>query len=320
MKTPGQLEYRTLQYLEAAPDGQAAAPGLGGPSACFPSWPGPPLAAARRLAAHANAARGRDLLWLVGVRHGKATGAEASGLEAWLAGVGRHFDGLAPRVTAYNVPSGRAWRGRSVHVVALHIETARAPFVIRLAGGQPSYDVPWYDGSDGAVRSAGRLELVKLLAPLQDLPRFEVLEAELTFYHNPHAASSARDFYRWTLDGSLYVVPAGETRVVVPLHRCHGGIASGDGRFASEGTDLNLTADKGSPAVRVTESAALIEGLGRVFVYGCGATGHREIAWQEKMSVRFDLLPAGEDRAATALADLSPAPTRESNQAGRWKL
>ena len=133
----------------------------------------------------------------------------------------------------------------------------------------------------------------KLLAPLQDLPRFEVLEAELTFYRNPHATGSSRDFYRWTLDGSLYVVPSGEARVVVPLHRCHGGIASGDGRFTSEGTDLSLTADKGSPAVRVTESAALIEGLGRVFVYGCGSTADREIAWQETMSVRFDLVAGG---------------------------
>ena len=314
MKTPTELEYRTLQFLEGNEHL------VGGPTACFPSWPGPPLAAARRLAAHANAARGRDLLWLVGVRHGKVTGAEAAGLEEWLAGVSRHFDGLAPRVRAYNVPAGRGHRGRPLQVVALHVETERAPFVVRLAGGQPSFDVPWFDATDGAVRSAGRQELVKLLAPLQDLPSFEVLEAELTFYHNPHAAPGNKALYRWTLDGSLYAVPTGDARVVVPLHRCHGGIASADGKFASDGTDLSLTADKASPGVRVTESAALIEGLGRVFMYACGSTGHREIAWQEPISVRIDLTPAGHDRAAVALADLRPEPVRENNQAGRWKL
>ena len=314
MKTPTELEYRTLQFLEGT------ANAVGGPTACFASWPGPPLAAARRLAAHANAARGRDLLWLVGVRQGKVVGAEASGLEDWLAGVARYFDGLAPRVRAYNVPAGSGYRGKRLQVVALHIETERAPFVVRLAGGQPSFDVPWFDTSDGLVRSAGRQELVKLLAPLQDLPTFEVLEAELTFYHNPHASPSGKSLYRWTLDGSLYAVPAGDARVVVPLHRCHLGIASTEERFASTGTDLNLTADKGSPAVRVTESAALIEGLGRVFVYGCGATGHKEIAWQEPMTVRIDLTPAGHDRAAVASAELRPEPVRESNQAGRWKL
>ncbi len=313
MKTPSELEYRTLRFLEGA---NAA----GGPTACFASWPGPPLAAARRLAAHANAARGQGLLWLVGVRHGKPTGADASGLDAWLAGVTRHFDGLAPRVTAYNVPAGRGHRGRPLQVVALSVETERAPFVIRLAGGQPSFEVPWFDTSDGLIRSAGRMELVKLLAPLNDLPRFEVLEAELTFYHNPHATGSAKALYRWTLDGSLYIVPTGDTRVVVPLHRCHGGIASPDGGFTSQATDFSLTADKGSSGVRVTESAALIEGLGRVFIYACGATGHREIAWQEGMSVRFDLAPAGADRAAVAQAELRPEPARESNQAGRWKL
>ncbi|MBE7210606.1 MAG: hypothetical protein INR65_06270 [Gluconacetobacter diazotrophicus] len=320
MKTPSELEYRTLRFLEAGAADPAPLNTAGGPTACFATWPGPPLAAARRLAAHANAARGQSLLWLVGVRHGKPTGADASGLDAWLAGVTRHFDGLAPRVRAYNVPAGRGHRGRPLQVVALAIETERAPFVIRLSGGQPSFDVPWFDTSDGAIRSAGRLELVKLLAPLNDLPRFEVLEAELTFYHNPHAGSGSKALYRWTLDGSLYVMPAGDARVVVPLHRCHGGVASPDGSFTSQGTDFSLTADKGSSGVRVTESAALIEGLGRMFIYACGATAHREVAWQEKMSVRLDLAPAGADRAAVAVAELRPEPTRESNQAGRWKL
>ncbi len=320
MKTPSELEYRTLRFLEGGATGYASINTMGAPSACFASWPGPPLAAARRLAAHANTARGQSLLWLVGVRNGKPTGADASGLDAWLTGVTRYFDGLAPRITAYNVPAGRAVRGRALQVVALHVETERAPFVIRLSGGQPSFEVPWFDTSDGAIRSAGRLELVKLLAPLNELPRFEVLDAELTFYHNPHATGGSKAVYRWTLDGSLYVVPAGDTRVIIPLHRCHGGIASADGLFQSAGTDLSLTSDKGSPGVRVTESAALIEGLGRVFVYACGATPHREIAWQDRMTVRIDLAPAGADRAAVAVADLRPEPVRESNQAGRWKL
>ncbi len=320
MKTPSELEYRTLRFLEGTASGSPSVNAIGGPSACFASWPGPPLAAARRLAAHANAARGQSLLWLVGVRNGKPTGADAAGLDAWLAGVSRYFDGLAPRVRAYNVPAGRVPRGRAVQVVALSVETERAPFVIRLSGGQPSFEVPWFDTSDGVIRSAGRLELVKLLAPLNELPRFEVLEAELTFYHNPHATGSNKTAYRWTLDGSLYVVPTGDARVILPLHRCHGGLASANGAFTSEGTDFSLTADKASPGVRVTESAALIEGLGRVYFYGCGATAHREVAWQEKMSVRIDLAPAGADRAAVALAELRPEPTRESNQAGHWKL
>lgn len=319
MKTPSELEYRTLRFLEGTASGGTHPEAVGGPTACFPSWPGPPYTAARHLAAHANAARGQSLHWLVGVRNGKPTGADAIGLDAWLTGVARCFDGLAPRVKAYNIPVGKDPRDRSVGVVALSIETERAPFVVRRSGRQPAFEVPWFDAVDGAIHTASRLELVKLLAPLQDLPRCEVLEAELTFYHNPHAIGG-KTLFRWTLDGSLYVMPSGDTRLVIPLHRCHVGLTSVDGQFSSEGTDLSLTADKGSPGVRVTESAALVEGLGRVFVYGCGATGQREIAWQEKMTVRLDLAPAGADRAAIALAELRPEPVRESNQAGRWKL
>ena len=163
--------------------------------------------------ARQHRARPGGLLWLVGMRHGKPSGADASGLDAWLAGVTRYFDGLAPRVKAYNVPAGRGLRGSAdAGRGALLIETERAPFVIRLSGGQPSFDVPWFDPTDGAIRSAGRLELVKLLAPLHDLPRFEVIEADLTFYRNPHSTPGGKALYRWTFDGSLYAMPSGDTQ------------------------------------------------------------------------------------------------------------
>ncbi len=101
----------------------------------------------------------------------------------------------------------------------------------------------------------------------------------------------------------------------MPGQRFHPG-----GGFSSEASDLSLTADKGSPAIRITESAALIEGLGRFFVYACGSTTQAQIPTQNPVSVRFDLVPAGTDRAATASAELRPEPTTETNQAGRWKL
>ncbi len=115
------------------------------------------------------------------------------------------FDGLAPRITGFNVPD-RPQRSCPA-VVALQIETTRAPFVIRHGG---TCEVPWLDAGDGTVRSAGRLELIRLLSPLEDLPQFEVLEAELTFYKNPHTGLASKAAFRWTLDGSLYVMPRAE--------------------------------------------------------------------------------------------------------------
>ena len=267
------------------------------------------------MAAHANAARGRDTLWLVGAGAdgtvAKGTKISAGSLADWLAGLTPFFDGLAPRVTAFNVPVPGG------QVVALHIETTRAPFVVR---NGKSCEVPWLDPGPDTIRTAGRLELIRLLSPLEDLPQFEVLEAELTFYKNPHTGLASKAAYRWTLDGSLYVVPRSEGRIVVPLHCCRGSVFMPDGTFSSEASDLSLTADKNSPAIRITESAALIEGLGRFFVYCCGSTAQAQIPVQAPISVLFDLVPAGSDRAAAATAELRPEPTMEANQAGRWKL
>ena len=84
-------------------------------------WIEPPKAA-RRIAAHANAARGAPILWLIGVdeRTG-VTGASLVDLARWYLQVTSQFDGLAPEVTSVNVPVG----GQTV--VALLFETERAP-------------------------------------------------------------------------------------------------------------------------------------------------------------------------------------------------
>lgn len=314
MHSPRQIEYCALNLMELLAAGRTVAE-ADATAAVFRAWPGPPRLAARRLAAHANAARGRDVLWLVGAQpDGRAvpkTKVSAGSLGEWLGKLAPFFDGLAPRVTAFNVPVGGG------QVVALHIETTRAPFVVRTG---KSCEIPWLDHGPDAIRAAGRLELIRLLSPLEDLPQFEVLESELTFYKNPHAGLGSKAAFRWTLDGSLYVVPRSEGRIVLPLHRCRGSVFTPDGGFSSEASDISLTADKNSPAVRITESAALIEGLGRFFVYCCGSTSQAQIPLQTPISVLFDLVPAGSDRAATATAALRPELATEANQAGRWKL
>src|SRR6266487_3544733 len=82
--------------------------------------------AARRLAGHANAARGESILWLIGVDEKTGViGAKREDFAAWYAGVKTEFDGLAPEVISINVPT----RGNTV--VALFFETDRAPFVVR---------------------------------------------------------------------------------------------------------------------------------------------------------------------------------------------
>jgi hypothetical protein len=93
-----------------------------------------------------------------------------------------------------------------------------------------------------------------------------------------------------------------------------------DAGFRTEGTDCSFTADKNSPAIRVTETALLIEGLGRFFVYACGSTSASDLPWTRPASVRIDFTPAGGERSAAAASELRPDTVTESNQAGRWRL
>ena len=366
-----EIEYRALRALDRLAgngNGSESAAAIGAATAdpflaCFRSWPRPARAAARRLAAHANAARGRDLLWLVGIgtQPSNSPGADPAAAEAWIGGLRPFFDGLMPRIVPVEVPlpavpnapelaaappssPSQTRRRRSPQqassrgprsVVALHIETSRAPFVVR--AGADRLETPWLDLSaatdavtgdtaadDRALRSATRADLIRLLMPRLDLPAFELLEAQLTFYRNPHTTAYSRTTFRWSLDASLYVVPNaagshGPARVVLPLHGCRGAVEIGDS-FRSEATEFSVTPDKASPAVRVTESAVLVDDLGRMFLYLCGETRQPTLAWQEPATLLLDLLPTGAERAATVLARLRPETPLEANQAGVWKL
>ncbi len=242
-----------------------------------------------------------------------------------------------PRITPVEVPLPKASaaarqpdRGRQRHqrvVVALHIETTRAPFVFR--AGARRLETPWLE-LNGAMstpgdppRSADRADLLRLLTPRLDLPGFEVLEAQLAFYKNPHSSAYSRTTFRWSLDAALYVIPNSgnreTSRVVLPLHGCRGALEIG-GAFRSDAAEFNVTPDKASPAVRVTESAVLIDDLGRLFLYLCGATQHPHPPWQEPATLLLDLQPTGAERAVTVLARLRPETPTETNQAGLWKL
>ena len=322
MNTPRQLEYRALSLLEALRSGRILAD-ADATAAVYRSWPRPPVVAARRLAAQANAARGRDVLWLVGVDSiGLGPGADHSNCNDWLNAVLPFFDGLAPQVTALKIPlTPAAGKRPATTMSALLVETSRTPFVVRGGGRKGVLEVPWSDLAGGPIRHAGRLELIKLLTPLQDLPQLEILEAELTFYKNAHASYSNKATFRWTLDGSLYLLPNGDGRVIIPLHRCRGSLAGTEQTpFSAAAADINFTADKNSPSVRLTDSAILVEGLGRVFVYCSGSTNQPELPLQQPLSFLIDLVPAGSERAATALTTMRPAQVTEGNQAGRWKL
>ncbi len=308
MKSARDLEFLALRQLERIGRREALEPGCD----AMLAWPKAALAA-RRLAAQANAARGNPLLWLVGIDvHGKRRPADRKGFEKWQRALRLYFDGLIPEMEALVVPAGGG-----KFVVAVGIETTRAPFVVRAGAKEEALEVPWHDREAGKIRSASRFDLVRMFTPLGELPHFEVLEAELTFFRNVIPRTKAT--YRWTLDAALYVVPRGDARIVVPLQRVRANVEILGAGFASRGVDISLTPDKGSPGVRVTESALLIENLGRVFFYCVGSTEVPELPWNEPARFVAEISPAGAELSAVIAAELRPERTNADNQLARWR-
>ena len=123
-------------------------------------------------------------------------------------------------------------------MVALHVETGRRSWCAGPAAvsKRPGW-MPTVCGPPGGWNC-------ELLSPLQDLPSFQVLEADLSVYKNPHVSAAARATFRWTLDALVYVLPQGESRVILPLHQCRGAVRIDGSRFRSDATDFSLTADE----------------------------------------------------------------------------
>lgn len=296
------LEHRALVALENVAGGSPPPP----LTEIAPRLP-PVEAGARLLAGQANAARGRDLLWIVGGGRGRAA-LDVATVRRWLEQVEAAFEGVAPesQLVALEVAGRRR--------VAIGIRTARAPFTLRPRGARPG-EVPWFDTLSRQLRSATRLDLVRLVTPLGELPQFEIMEAELTFFRNAQARS--RTTFRWTLDASVYLLPKGSDRVILPFHRLRADLAVAD--WKGRATDIHLTADRQSPALRVTESALLADGLGRFFLYCAGSTEAETLAWEQDAEFTAEFLPGGAEMCALAQGRLRREPVLETNQVARWK-
>jgi len=130
--------------------------------------------AADRLAAHANAARGTPILWLIGIdeKNGKLTNLDPLELANWYKCVEAFFDRFAPRLLV----DAKVRIGTDT-VVALYFETQQgAPYVVKTGDSYPEFVVPWREGTD--LRAARRDDLLRILVPLR---RLSALIDELNF-------------------------------------------------------------------------------------------------------------------------------------------
>jgi len=185
-------------------------------------WPEPDKAA-HHLAAHANAARGTPVLWLIGVdeKAQRLTGANPVELANWSKSVERFFDGDSPRMALdANVRIERNT------VVALYFETHQgAPFAVKnLQGGYPQFIVPWREAT--SLRAANRAELLRILVPIRRLSGLiDELGFNLTIAQGTKTTSSLgtlfreEEFHRALRDGALSTLTNDERQRVTNAYR-----------------------------------------------------------------------------------------------------
>lgn len=166
---------------------------------------------ARRIAGHANQARGDAILWIVGIdedgtRH--ALPDDLADPAVWWPPIERCFHEEPPPMTIAH-PGG---------LLGIGFDTTRLPFVIQHPG--ELREVPWREGT--ATRSATRFDLLRLLVPQVRIPTYTVLGGFVRI-ERPEPKPDADPEFHWTVRVELYadVIDA----VTVPDHRCFADLA-----------------------------------------------------------------------------------------------
>jgi hypothetical protein len=167
----------------------------------------------RQLAGAANAARGEDIIWIVGIDETAkrlVPVGQSIDLADWWAQVESNFDdGIAPDLVHIWVP---VTGGR---VLALHFATDRAPYVVKSSqGGSPELEVPWRAGT--RTRSAKRHELLKILLPTISVPDAALLACTGTL------SEMAENRIGFRGQANLYVEHIQSGAVVMPTHQMKG--------------------------------------------------------------------------------------------------
>lgn len=244
-----EIEGWTLRTIEGI---AAGAPHEDSRIECKSEWLDNTKKAARQLGAHANAAGGEPILWIIGLDRTRGVlGANDKELSNWWSSVQSEFNQLAPTLSAdLIVPVGNRF------VVALLFQTDRAPFVVNAQEG--FLEVPWREGT--RTNSARRSDLVRLLAPAVKLPDFEIMGAALRM-----TDQRADNVMRFRLDASLYIyiVPRTEVRVVFPFHRTHCSVQFEN--FQADLDDISFSVPVPQPAsltIRMSTSEMIVDGPG----------------------------------------------------------
>ncbi|CAA9326943.1 MAG: hypothetical protein AVDCRST_MAG93-6004 [uncultured Chloroflexia bacterium] len=222
-----------------------------------------PLKAARILAGHANAARGEQIVWVIGLdEKDGVVGAQREELANWLPQLTTHFDGTAPDLELdlnVTLDTGEA-------VVALVFDTRQPPYLVRTGKDPYTREVPWREGS--RTRSATRANLLQLLVPVQTLPDVEILSGKC--FAREDGQRDGQRFAAGEVHLSLYITPRTQHRIVIPFHKCRGALhIQGASTFIPPprlvfANDAQPDRAVVRPAIVATPSEVVIDGPGIV--------------------------------------------------------
>jgi hypothetical protein len=282
---------------------------------------------ARILAAHANAAGGSPVLWIVGVdgTTGTVVGAPKDEVSTWLRQIQAEFVDLSPDLVEHLVvpnPHGPA-------VVGMLFDTSRAPYGVRNpkypAAGHSRAEVefPWRDGA--GTRSARRSELIRILSGNRLPPEVEEMDAWLGVELSTLSMEEGPlEVVTWDVTASAYYTPRDDRPVTIPFHRCRvraefeGGfvLAFNDVRLAPEYWPSVMPSVQFSGAVSIPtppqrkESEALLTSPSKLVLIG-RVTFEAHAIPKGNVHVRAELGVSGTPTVLSVNWDLFPrAPDR----------
>ncbi len=257
-----------------------------------------PKQAARQLSAHANSARGEDILWILGLKEGRGV-VELTSTEpaAWFAQVASHFDGPAPRPHDLEVST------ESGKVRAILFSTSDPPYVIaaRPSEGRSIPEILFREST--GVRYARREELLRILIAKSELPHVEALGCTLLAHDRPGPQPNM------VFNADFYFTPATSERIVLPLHRQRGSLrAQGiDVSFDEFELSRPLLSDN-FPHLQVGDSEIVLTGPTKVGVHAMGYFPVTELRAHDLLQAQFEFQPAMDTQVATLSIPLTFAP------------
>ncbi len=276
---------------------------------------------ARQIAAIANAARGENVLWLVGVDEDSGvTGVDNSEFGNWKSQVQAEFNEISPDFFLVQVP----YKGKTVS--AILVDTTRAPFLVRnfshgtKGAGPVAFEVPWRDGN--TTRTARRSDMIRILSPIQRTPSIEVQTGELVLNPSRLRTGIITEVV-WDLHFALYIVPAGMQRIVIPYHYCEGSLEIPGILPQTQLERLSFLRSFGSrddenASIRSTTSELILDGPGVIHVISNFRAAPPVEKSETEATCILKMKPIGCDIAAESSFQLLPSKDGQPDSGKRW--